>query len=209
MVAMSLEELNVLREKEPDKHLLAVKLMHSHIYHRQIPFPELTDAEREAFQDFVPRYQAEHFPENYPEDDGYTGDYWTVFRGIHFLTKEDMDSFLRSLSDGILQTDRLSSWSLHPEVAEEFAAGSGYLSYAGEGAVAGYGGVVLTIPRLTKETLLFSGYEAHNAFSDYLNDEPDWNSRRQTFEREEEFVLLPGEIRVEVMKTVQNEVTPA
>lgn len=209
MVMIGRGELAVMREKETDKHMLAVKLMYSHIYHRQIPYAELTDAEQAAFKDFLPRYQAEQFPENYPEEDGYTGDYWTVYRGIHFLTKEVLDAFLLSMADGILRTDKLTSWSLHPEVAEEFAAGSGYCSYAGQEAVAGYGGVVLSIPHLTKENILFSGHEAHNAFFEYLNDEPDWKNRRQTFEREEEFVLLPGHIRATITKTVYNEVATA
>lgn len=203
MKQLSLEELNSLRNEGKDTCCLASKLMFHHIYGKQLPYQLLTPEERESIRNSVPRYQVEQFPENYPED-GYTGDYWTVYRGIFFPTKQSRDSFFDSLKDGRLQTATLTSWSIHPEIAEEFANGAGYLSYTDNKEVEGYGGVVLEISHLLKEQVFFSGYEAHNTFDDCLQDFPEWTTKNQTFEREEEFVLLPTELEVSIYKEIRS-----
>lgn len=45
----------------------------------------------------------------------------TIYRGLNFLTKQDYDNFVRSIKNGRLTINTLSSWTTKKSVAESFA----------------------------------------------------------------------------------------
>lgn len=196
--------LDVVRNEETEIDILSAKIMFTYIYGRRFSYHRLTDDERKGIYEWLPRYQSEHFPDEYPDEAGYTGDYWDVYRGMYFESKEKLAEFVDTINDGHLTTTDLTSWSIDEKVAEEFAQGVGVTFYEHkEKAATSPVGIVLRIEHLHKEQVFFSSHEAHNAFDHYLSDFEEWTKKTGTFERENEFILLPGTQQVTIKKIIE------
>jgi hypothetical protein len=46
----------------------------------KVPFESLTNEQIKQIQMWQPRTPAEHFPEDYPDEEGYEGDYWDLLQ---------------------------------------------------------------------------------------------------------------------------------
>lgn len=196
--------LESIRRDENEAAILALKIMFTHIYGEKVSYHLLTKEEKNEINMWVPRYQSEHFPEHYPDETGYTGDYWEVYRGLYFHSEEMMDKYMDTIIDGCITTEDITSWSIDEGVAEEFARGAGISFYEKQSESFGSPtGLILKIERLRKEPVFFSGYEAHQSFFEYFSDFEEWKNKTKTFEREEEFILLPGTYQVQIEKIIR------
>ncbi|WP_182102694.1 hypothetical protein [Niallia taxi] len=190
--------------KDIQDYEFGVKWLFDYVYSSpSISFEELTDGQIEAIREFGPRMPADEFPEDFPAEDGYTGDYHDLYRGYFFLKEEEYQEFMNSIKDGILHLNSISSWTTHPNVAERFANGAGYYSYNKEADVKGFKGIVLKIEKVFPPSIFFSSYEASGSFEDYYSEElTERENEKQHHIHEEEMVLLPGSFNVRIEKVI-------
>jgi hypothetical protein len=180
-------------------YLLGLDIIFGHVYERKpIKYQELSPELITYITGFRPRLPVGEFPEDYPDEDGYTGDYFTLYRGLCFEKEEQYRSFLNSISDGYIDLAEASSWSINSHIAEKFSKGANYKDIVGF-----YKGIVMKIPRVEVDGIFFSVLEAHGEMEYSLPERfVDKDNRSQFSWHEEEFVLMPGRFKVEMVNDI-------
>jgi hypothetical protein len=178
---------------------LGLDIIYAYIYQgKTIVFEELPNDIINYIEGFRPRLPSDEFPEYYPDENGYTGDYFTLYRGLCFRSKKQYDDFKQSIRNGDITLNSVSSWTLNPSVAERFSKGAGLQEQEN---VPLYKGLILEISLIKKEETFFSAYEAHSeleyTFGDRLQDRD--NTKLHSL-HEEEIVILPGTYKVKIIK---------
>lgn len=119
----------------------------------------------------------------------------TLYRGINFRTEEQYNAFMESIQSGIMETYMLSSWSKDPGEAEQFAY-STMVDYPDLEVMRLY-----DERRQNKERI--SGYRGVVLKTTATPDMALVDVTKTPFSREQEVILLPGEIPVEIYKEIK------
>jgi hypothetical protein len=186
-----------------DVHEHSLELLYGYIYERNpIDIQELSEEMIEYIKGWRPRLPADEFPEDYPDDDGYDGTYFTLYRGLCFQTKEEYDAFMEKLRSGIYEASGISSWTLNEAVAIRFALGAGLDE---EKRSPLYKGVVLKLTPVSLESTFFASYLVHSELEyEFAERLALIENTKQHSKHEDEIVLLPGSYQV----TIDLEVNP-
>ncbi|GGG18210.1 hypothetical protein [Paenibacillus abyssi] len=176
------------------------ELIYGYVYEgKPIRYEELDPEVKDYMEGWRPRLPADEFPEDFPDEGGYTGDYFTLYRGICFTTEEAYTAFLKMIERGEIQIDGVSSWTVNPGIAERFAKGAGLPPNTST-----YMGLVLELSPVKREETFFASYEAHNELESLYADRLEGRDNRKLHSlHEEEIVMPPGTYQVSIYKRIQ------
>lgn len=164
-------------------------------------FEDLTEEQIKYIQTWQPRTQAEHFPDEYPDETGYDGTHWQLYRGIFCKSEEEFQRLVEEVEKGSVTYNDITSWSNHPTIADAFARGAGFYSYTDDHSIKGFKGVVLVADPIYKDSTFFSSTEAgDNLEEEYEGYFEDLEPEQIYHSGEEEIVLLPGTFPVKIHK---------
>lgn len=183
----------------------AIDYIFDYVYRKTFEFGELSEQLIEEIKSYRPRTQIEHFPEDFPDKEGYTGDYFTLYRGIFCKTEDEYEVLMECIRQGKgnLCFFNATSWTTSEAVAIEFAKGAGFYSYTNNYDFRGFKGVILEAPCVYKEQTFFSVYEAKGELElEYEDELQEMDYTIQYHEKEDEIVLLPGTYSINLFKTI-------
>lgn len=172
-------------------------IMYQYIYEsKKIELDKLSRPVMDYIKLFRPRLPADEFPEVFPDDDGYDGTYFTIYRGFCFRKEEDYNRFMESISNGYYHSDTVSSWTLNDGAAKRFARGAGLIEKSPDY----YKGVILELTPVMQEDIFFASYYAHSELESEFRERFDLiDDRKQHSKQEDEIVLLPGSFPITII----------